>query len=95
MNIDIYPTYDEANNTLNLPRGRGAYNDLVPIPALYKDKHAEQYTCVVHIRKWTYDGNTEPPDLSFLGLECKHHFCDGYKTDIFVYARVDGNDSQR
>lgn len=87
MNLTIYATYEEANEALDLPRGKGLYDDLVPIPALSKDTHAEQYTCVVHVRKWTYDGNEGHPDLSFLGLECVGHLCNGYKTDVFIYAR--------
>lgn len=94
MNIEIYSTYEEANEQLRLPSGTGHFNDLEPIPKLSKDTHAEQYSCVVYIRKWTYDGNEGSPDLSFLGLECVNHFCDGYKTDIFIYARMDGVDSQ-
>lgn len=92
MNLEIYASYQEANEALGLPRDRGACGDLEPIPALDKDTHQEQYTCVVYVRKWTYEGNTGAPDLSFLGLECAEHLCDGYKTDIFIYARCDGND---
>lgn len=92
MQLDIYATYQEANEALELPRGTGTCNDLIPIPALDKDVHAEQYTCVVYARKWSYDGNAGHPDLHFLGLECVEHLTDGYKTDIFIYARADGND---
>jgi hypothetical protein len=94
MNLDIYETYAEANEALRLPRGVGVYGDVRPIPALSKREHAEQYSCVVHVHKWTWDGNRGSPDLSFIGLECVAHFCDDYKTDIFIYARCDGNDSQ-
>lgn len=89
----IFPTYEQANNELGLPRDSGVFKDLTPIPKLDQDVHPEQYSCVVYIRKWTYSGNFEPPDLSFIGLECVTHLCDGYKTDIFIYARIDGRDS--
>lgn len=83
MQIDIYATYEEANAALELPHDIGSFGDLIPIPALDKDVHAEQYSCVIYIRKWTYEGNEGFPDLSFLGLECIDHLHDGYKTDIF------------
>lgn len=86
MNLDIYSSYADANKELGLPRGVGLYKDLEPIPALDCDVHPEQYSCVVHVRKWSYEGNEGAPDLSFLGLECVLHLTDGYKTDIFVYA---------
>jgi hypothetical protein len=95
MNLDIYATYEEANTALELPRDVGVYGDLIPIPALSQREHAEQYSCVVHVRKWSYEGNKEPPDLTFIGLECVAHIHNGYKTDIFIYARCDRNDSQR
>lgn len=91
MNLEIFATYEEANRELGLPRGEGVCGDLMPIPALDKDRNQEQYSCVVYVRKWTYDGNEGTPDLLFLGLECVEHICDGYKTDIFIYARCDGN----
>lgn len=94
MDLTIFATYEEANKALELPKDVGTYGDLIPIPALDKDTHQEQYSCVVYVRKWTYDGNAGSPDLSFLGLECVTHLCNGYKTDIFIYARCDGNDSQ-
>lgn len=93
MNLDIYSSYEEVNKALELPRGTGTCNDLKPIPALDPDVHPEQYSCVVVLRKWTYDGNTEPPDLSFIGLQCCCHLSDGYKTDLFIYERMDGCDS--
>ncbi len=89
MDLTIYETYQEANAALGLPRNTGPCDDLIPIPALSKDKNAEQYSCVVYCRKWTYEGNKEPPDLSFIGLECVGHLCDGYKTDIFIYAKYE------
>lgn len=94
LDCTIYATYEEANEALDLPRGAGVFNDLQPIPALDKDVHAEQFSCVVYVRKWSYNGNKEPPDLSFIGLECVQHLSDGYKTDLFIYAREDGCDSQ-
>lgn len=94
MDISIFATYEEANEALGLPTGKGACNDLTPIPALDKDKNQEQYSCVVYVRKWSYDGNKEAPDLSFIGLECVEHITNGYKTDIFIYGRIDGADSQ-
>lgn len=94
MNLDIFATYEEANRELGLPRGTGTYGDLKPIPALDKDIYPEQFSCVVYVRKWTYDGLEGSPDLSFIGLECVEHLTDGYKTDIFIYARTDGCDSQ-
>lgn len=94
MLLDIYDTYEEANKALNLPTGVGISGDLVPIPALSKNAHQEQYSCVVYVRKWSYEGNKGTPDLSFIGLECLEHLCDGYKTDIFIYGRYDGYDSK-
>lgn len=88
MNLNIYSTYEEANRELGLPRDEGRFGDLTPIPALSTDEHLEQYSCVVYIRKWTYDGNTAPPDLTFIGFICIRHFCDGYKTDVFIYDKV-------
>lgn len=93
MNLEIFATYAEANESLGLPKGTGQLGDLRPIPALDPDVHPEQYSCVVYVRKWTYDGNEGTPDLSFLGLECAEHLTDGYKTDIFIYRRTDGCDS--
>lgn len=95
MDLTIYSSYDEANKELGLPRGTGNCGDLVPIPALDQDTHSEQYSCVVYVRKWTYTygDDAPPPDLSFIGLECVNRLSDGYKTDIFVYARMDGCDS--
>lgn len=90
----LFATYEEVNRFFDLPSGTGSCNDLKPVPALDKDVHAEQYSCVLYVRKWTYNGNTEPPDLSFLGLECVEHLCDDYKLDLFIYARMDGCDSQ-
>lgn len=103
MELTIFATYEEANAALELPRapkpaiyvkGVGMAGEQAGIPALDKDVNAEQYSCVVYVRKWSYDGNTGSPDLSFIGLECVEHLKDGYKTDIFIYARIDGCDSQ-
>lgn len=98
MQIDIFATYEEANKELGLPRDTGVCGDLTPIPALDKDVNAEQFSCVVYVRKWTYDGHPKgidgAPDLSFLALECLEHLTDDYKTDIYIYARIDGHDSQ-
>jgi len=86
IELTIYASYEEANRALGLPRGSGSLGDLEPIPALDQDIHAEQYSCVVHVRKWTYEGgDRNGPDLSFIGLECVEHLTDGYKTDIFIY----------
>lgn len=91
--LDFYSSYEEVNEALNLPRGTGNFGDLTPIPALDQDVHPEQYSCVVVARKWSYEGIKEPPDLSFIGLSCCYHLSDGYKTDVFIYERIDGNDS--
>lgn len=87
MDITIYSSYEAANAGLGLPRDAGPCGDLEPIPALSRDVHAEQFACVVSVRKWSYDGNEGAPDLSFIGLECVRHLTDGYKTDIFIYRQ--------
>lgn len=93
IGLDFYSSYEEVNAALGLPRDAGPYNDCIPLPALDQDVHPEQYSCVVVVRKWSYEGLKEPPDLSFIGLQCCHHLSNGYKTDIFIYERIDGNDS--
>lgn len=87
MNIDIYETYEEANEALYLPMG--------DIPKLSKRDHPEQYSCVVFVRKWHWDKgkDADPPNLAFIGLECVASFHQE-KASVFIYARIDGNDSQ-
>lgn len=79
MNCDVYESYAEVNEALELSGER----------ALTNDRNPEDPAVIVGVRKWTWDGmGDEGPDwpLNCFGLQLLEHVPVHDKYDLFIYG---------
>jgi hypothetical protein len=78
VSVDIYESYAEVNEELDLPEER----------QLSADKNVEQYSLIVGARKWFWEGLDEKgPCEGIMGLTLQERVKINDKYDIFIYDR--------